>query len=232
MKNLFRKPNLAAAPQVAQIKSAPRVPDILEAEHPPTHALQCETTESPTQQPIASVEHVRAQQYGRILDQIVLEQHALLDLICAAAELREAQTNAMARGISVGDSLRNRFESLRDLRERTIREQRELRARQREDMQRAGPAILAALAERERLAKTIAAVSHSIASFDAAREDFVTNLRRAGLSHEEIAGIDPKPTPAELTKWREELVQAQARDDKLTQMLGRGTSAFLVEVSQ
>lgn len=182
--------------------------------------------------PVPAVPDVPVGRCTGLVERVLLERRALLDLVGAQEELAQARNSAMTRGTSVEDALRARFDDLRNLRERTIFELRDAQKKQYERGRAAAPLVAAAVAERERLARSIAETRNSIARYDAAREDFRARLLDAGLSHEEIAHVDLKPAPADLARWKASLEAAQARDDALLAKIKGGAEAFLGEAEQ
>ncbi|MGY6154124.1 hypothetical protein [Paraburkholderia graminis] len=169
--------------------------------------------------------------YTGVLTLIVKERAALLEVIGPDEELALAQAAAAERNTTIDTVLRERLADLRGQRDSAWSAQRVLRAEMLEQMRLAAPAVTAALDERSRLVQTIRDLKARIAGFDAARRAFYGRLADAGLSDEEIAEIELKPTADDLAEWRSQLDAAQQRDADLAAKIARGAAAFLPEAA-
>ena len=165
--------------------------------------------------------------YTGLLTLLVKECVAMIEMTGASEEFELAQALAVGRGITVDAALRARLDDLRGQRESIWSAQRVLRAKRLDHMQQAGPLVSAAIDERAYLANVIRSLQSDIAGFDGARATFSKRLVDTGLTVEEIADIEPKPTHADLAGWRDQLAEAQQRDDERAVMLRAGASAFL-----
>ncbi|VVE88405.1 hypothetical protein [Pandoraea bronchicola] len=199
-------------------------------------ALASGNDAAPAIRPIAhaspgQAEPVGSGKYVGLLTLLVKERVAMIEMTGADEEFALARAVAVEHGITIDAALRERLATLRGQRESIWSAQRALRAKQADQMRKAGPAVTSAIDERLRLVEVVRSLKAQIAGYDAARRAFVRKLVDAGMSVEEASSVEPKPSADDLAGWRNELSDAEARDAELAAKLAAGAVAFLTEAA-
>ncbi|MFL9890213.1 hypothetical protein [Paraburkholderia sp. RL17-381-BIF-C] len=176
-------------------------------------------------------EPVGSGKYTGLLTLLIRERSALLEMVGPEEEFAQAKAVAVQRGCTIDESLRERLADVRGQREAAWSAQRVLRAKQADQMSKAGTEVHAAIEERLRLGEVVRGLKTRISNFDAARRAFIGKLVDAGMSLEEASSVEPKPSADDLAGWCAQLDDALARDAELAARLRIGATAFLSEAA-
>lgn len=166
-----------------------------------------------------------------VLERIQAERGALLAEIGHESELEAATRRSVSGGTSVRAALEARARELHEARKQIIADRREKRAADARLSDEAGPAMRCAIEHMWFAQAEVCRLESLIAGFESARQVWVENLRDAGLSGPEIAGIEARPTYADRAGWVAALEANREQARQIDARLKLGPKAFLPQSS-
>ncbi|MGF6904648.1 hypothetical protein P3T22_005937 [Paraburkholderia sp. GAS348] len=164
---------------------------------------------------------------GGILERIQAERVALLGELGPEGEIESAARRSVAEGLSVREALEARARELRATREQLVADRREKRVDAARLSANAGPAIRRAVEQMWHAQTEARRFEELIAAFPGARLAWVERLRDAGLSEDEIARLDVRPTDADRAEWVVALEASREQERQLSALLRCGAAAFI-----